>query len=252
MELSGRTLSDPRGRGSVTFAVTAADSAARVLSTLSVLRPGFPLVPLHVHPHQHERFLVRRGRLRVTVGRRRHVLGPGDELVVPPGTPHTFAVAGEEVEVQVDFSPAGDMEGFLEGLWALSLRRPRLREVAALGRRHFADVRLALVPAAAQRALLALLAGPEGRERAEGCGHPHVHPRGGHPDEAGSPPRRRPAPGGGSAHDPRSPSTGFPGVLRGVRRPRGRDAAHVAPPPRWRAPAPHPPAPAPAPPPVMG
>jgi hypothetical protein len=50
----------------------------------------------------------------VTHGRRVHLLGPGEELEAAPGTPCMFAVEGpDEVEVRVDFVPAGDMESFL-------------------------------------------------------------------------------------------------------------------------------------------
>ena len=183
----GRTLWDPRGRGSVTFAVTGTDSGGHLLSTVSVLRPGFPRPPLHVHPHQSERFAVRRGRLEVVHGGRAVLLGPGDALEVAPGVPHTFAVAEEEVEVQVDFAPAGEMEGFLVGLWRLAGALPSLRGVrglAALALAHPAEFRLARLPTRAQRALFAALA-PR-----QGCGKPHGglrdHPRA----DAGHPPRR--------------------------------------------------------------
>jgi mannose-6-phosphate isomerase-like protein (cupin superfamily) len=165
MDDDARTLADPRGRGTVTFAVTAADSGGSLLSTVSRLRPGFPRPPLHVHPHQSESFHVRRGTLAVWHGRERLELAPGESFTVAPGTPHTFAPAGpREVEVQVDFRPAGEMEGFLRGLWALardgrmSARgRPALLPGAALARRHAADFRVARVPAVLQRAGLAVL-----------------------------------------------------------------------------------------------
>lgn len=165
MDHAARTLSDPRGLGTVTFAATARDTNGRLLSTVSRLRAGFPRPPLHVHPHQAESFHVRRGTLAVWCGRERLELAAGESLTVAPGTPHTFAPAGEaEVEVQVDFRPAGEMEGFLRGLWALARDgrmsasgRPALLPGAALARRHAADFRLARVPAAVQRAGFAVL-----------------------------------------------------------------------------------------------
>jgi quercetin dioxygenase-like cupin family protein len=167
----GPTIRDERYDGRVTFLVTAADSDGALLSTRSVLGPRFPPVPLHVHPHQTERFAVHRGRLRVTHGGRDDVLGPGDELEVAPGVPHTFAVEGPgEVDVTVDFTPAGDMEGFLMAMGRLArdggltgAGRPRVLALAAVARRHRADVRLARVPALLQDVALALLRRPRVR-----------------------------------------------------------------------------------------
>ena len=163
---AGETLYDARFGGRVTFEVTAAESDGALLSTTSILSAGFPRPPLHVHPDQTERFAVRRGRLRVTRGWRAHLLGPGEELEVAPGTPHTFAVEGpDEVEVRVDFVPAGDMEGFLVAMAGLARDggltdrgRPHLLPVAAVAQRHTGDVRLARVPGRAQDVALALLA----------------------------------------------------------------------------------------------
>jgi len=165
MTPAGRTIDEPRFGGRVTFAVTGAQSGGRLLSTVSVLDRRFPSVPLHVHPGQTERFAVRRGSLSVTRAGRVHVLGPGDALEVAPGTPHSFAPVGHgEVEVRVDFSPAGDMEGFLERMAALvrddgltATGRPRVLPLAAIARDHRDDVRLARVPARVQDVALAVL-----------------------------------------------------------------------------------------------
>jgi quercetin dioxygenase-like cupin family protein len=167
----GPTIRDERHDGRVTFLVTAADSAGALLSTRSVLGPRFPRVPLHVHPHQTERFTVHRGRLRVVRAGRTHVLGRGQTLEVAPGVPHTFAVDGPgEVEVTVDFTPAGDMEGFLLAMARLAREggltdggRPRLLGLADVARRHKHDVRLARVPARLQDVALALLRRPRVR-----------------------------------------------------------------------------------------
>ena len=165
MARSGLTIDDARFGGRVTFLVTAADSGGELLSTRSVLGPGFPSPPLHVHPQQTERFAVHSGKLRVTRAGRTHVLGAGETLEVAPGAAHTFAVAGEdEVDVTVDFHPAGDMEGFLVAMADLArdggltdAGRPRLLPLAAVARRHTGDVRLAWVPGPVQDTALALL-----------------------------------------------------------------------------------------------
>ena len=51
--------------------------------------------PEHSHPHAEIRWMVR-GRLRLGVGGKVTVLGPGDRLELPAHTPHWAEVAGDE------------------------------------------------------------------------------------------------------------------------------------------------------------
>jgi mannose-6-phosphate isomerase-like protein (cupin superfamily) len=135
------------------------------LITDSLLAPTFPRPPLHVHPGQSERFEVRTGRLRLTVGARELLLGEGDAVTVPAGTPHTFAVdGGAPVELRATFEPAGDLERFFVGIHRLAREghidargRPRSRAVARVALAHLAEFRLARVPAGLQRLALRAL-----------------------------------------------------------------------------------------------
>src|SRR3954470_22432427 len=135
------------------------------LITDSHLGPAFPRPPLHVHPGQSERFEVHAGRLRLTVGSEQLVLGEGDAVTVPAGTPHAFAVQGpEHVRLRAIFHPAGQLESFFVGLHRLVERghidakgRPRSRAVAAFALAHLDEFRLARAPARLQRAALRAL-----------------------------------------------------------------------------------------------
>jgi quercetin dioxygenase-like cupin family protein len=49
-------------------------------------------VELHAHPTMYELFYVLEGRGEYRIGGERHEAGPGDFLVVPPGTPHGVRV----------------------------------------------------------------------------------------------------------------------------------------------------------------
>jgi quercetin dioxygenase-like cupin family protein len=51
--------------------------------------------PAHSHPNGEERFAVESGTVEFRVGRRKVVAGPGDTLVVPPGTKHAFKNIGD-------------------------------------------------------------------------------------------------------------------------------------------------------------
>lgn len=50
--------------------------------------------PLHVHHRQTELFVVQEGDYEFVAGDQRLRAGPGDVVVVPPGTPHAFRNAG--------------------------------------------------------------------------------------------------------------------------------------------------------------
>lgn len=49
-----------------------------------------PIAPLHVHDRCEEAWIVLEGRLVVRTGDNENLLGAGDAILVPPGTPHTF------------------------------------------------------------------------------------------------------------------------------------------------------------------
>jgi mannose-6-phosphate isomerase-like protein (cupin superfamily) len=69
----------------------------------------FPQAPLHVHDAGEEGFVVVQGELDVTLGSEVTRLGPGEFVVVPAGTPHTFAtVDGIPASVVVTMTPEID------------------------------------------------------------------------------------------------------------------------------------------------
>jgi mannose-6-phosphate isomerase-like protein (cupin superfamily) len=62
--------------------------------------------PLHVHRSGDEGFVVLQGRLDVVLGTKRQRLESGEFIVVPAGTPHTFATVGDEhVSLVVSMTP---------------------------------------------------------------------------------------------------------------------------------------------------
>ena len=67
--------------------------------------------PLHVHDAEHEVFTVLSGRVRFKAGEEEFEAGPGDVVMIPPGTPHTFK--GVEASVAlVQLSPGAAAEFF--------------------------------------------------------------------------------------------------------------------------------------------
>lgn len=75
--------------------------------------PGGP--PRHLHHEQDEWFYAVRGNYLVEVAGTLHNLSPGDSILAPRGTPHTWALEGAEPgRLLIAFQPAGSMEEFFE------------------------------------------------------------------------------------------------------------------------------------------
>ncbi|MGF1470647.1 MAG: cupin domain-containing protein [Rubrobacteraceae bacterium] len=118
MARAGKEIASPTTR--LVFEETAADTGGERLRFEQFVRGGNPEVSEHTHSLHEERFLVRSGRMGVRVAGSERVLGPGEEVTVPPGTPHTFWNAGdEELHHVVEFRPAGNMEVFFETVFGL-------------------------------------------------------------------------------------------------------------------------------------
>ena len=73
-----------------TFLVTQEQTGGKYVELEIVLRPGAGGAPLHIHPHQEERFEVKEGVVDVFHGGVWHKLHSGDVAVVPPGMPDQF------------------------------------------------------------------------------------------------------------------------------------------------------------------
>jgi quercetin dioxygenase-like cupin family protein len=70
------------------------------------LAPGTEGPPQHRHAQHDEGFYVVSGTARFTVGDTTYDAPPGTLVMVPPGAPHTFANAGDEITVLLNtFTP---------------------------------------------------------------------------------------------------------------------------------------------------
>jgi uncharacterized protein YndB with AHSA1/START domain/quercetin dioxygenase-like cupin family protein len=78
-------------------------------------RPRGFLDQRHVHPEQAERIEVVTGAIRVTMNGRERVLGAGESIEIPAGTPHTQVPYGEGAgTVRIQVRPAGRTWAFME------------------------------------------------------------------------------------------------------------------------------------------
>jgi quercetin dioxygenase-like cupin family protein len=167
---TGQTIENPVTGERLVFHKTSRDTNGEYVKVETILRPGATVAAPHVHPYQTERFEVLAGTVGMKVGRKRVEAGPGDVVIVDPGTAHKFWNAGDgEARFVCEVRPAGDFEQLIETMFGLAADgktsktgMPGPLRLAVIARHHFDDVRLPVIPHALQRAALALGA-PLGR-----------------------------------------------------------------------------------------
>ena len=99
------------------------------------LAPGAAGLPEHFHPHQQERLQVVSGHLLVQLQGRALVLGPGDRIIIPPGTLHRCGSdAASQAHVRCEFVPGLGMHRFFRAYFAIDRSRRGLRRAAAWAR----------------------------------------------------------------------------------------------------------------------
>jgi mannose-6-phosphate isomerase-like protein (cupin superfamily) len=140
------------------------------------VEPGGGVTP-HIHPTMEERFEVVSGRAEILSGRTWVKAGPGDVVVVRPGTRHAFRNRGDEVaHVRCEASPPETLQEFLTEVAELSqdggINRRGMptslgafKRVIVIARRHRDMVEL-LFPPAPPRPLQKLLFSFVGRGQA--------------------------------------------------------------------------------------
>jgi mannose-6-phosphate isomerase-like protein (cupin superfamily) len=167
---TGDTLQNTVTGETLTFLATAADTNGEYTLVECTVQPdGFVASP-HVHPFQTETFTVVRGTLGMKAGRSTLELGPGEVAVVEPGTPHKFWNAGDTRAVfRCEVRPSLQFESLIETMFGLAedgktnaKGMPNPFRLAVVANAHFDTARLPVVPAALQKAALAVGA-PLGR-----------------------------------------------------------------------------------------
>ena len=148
------------------FLSTAASTGGELVACRVRVAPGRPAPPEHVHPKQEERFKVEFGTLGYLRGEEKLRAAPGEVVVIPPGTNHTFWNEGDdELSLVAEVRPALHFEDFAETIHVLIRdghlsaggRRPnplRLAVVASAYRDEWRLTRLSPVA----RALMPVLA----------------------------------------------------------------------------------------------
>lgn len=114
-------VEDPRSGQRLVFRRVGGD----VLELDLFISPG-AFVREHVHPSQEERFSGVAGAFVLDVDGSMHTIRPGDTVVIPPRTPHSFEAAAEAAHLLVTVHPALQLDGYFRVFLGLS-RAGRLR-----------------------------------------------------------------------------------------------------------------------------
>ena len=167
---AGDSIHNPVTGERIVFRQTAADTNGEAVVIETFVEPDGFVAAAHVHPSQEERFQVLRGTVGFKIGRTEQVAGPGTHVTVPPGTPHRFWNAGDDVAQFVcEIRPALQFESLLETMFSLAADgktnrkgMPNPLRLAVIANAHFDTVRLPFPPAALQKLGL-VLGSPLGR-----------------------------------------------------------------------------------------
>jgi mannose-6-phosphate isomerase-like protein (cupin superfamily)/uncharacterized protein YndB with AHSA1/START domain len=124
MTKPGAVLDIPAAGVRIEIRKTAADTDGELLEFDVVGRARGLFAQEHLHTVQNERHEVVEGSMRLVLDGREHLLGPGDVMEVPPGTPHRQLPGGDGTgRVRVQLRPAGTVEDFLARMASIKLNR---------------------------------------------------------------------------------------------------------------------------------
>lgn len=160
------TVINPAIGHRITFRQTAAQTGGELLQIEYAVdrNEEKPAIPLHKHLRTEERFEVIRGRLGVVLNHSQQILEQGQNVIIPPGTPHTFWNAGSrELCFITEVRPPGDLQTYWETVFGLAQDGevnanglPNLLQLAVVA--PLADSYDPRVPVALTKVLVAALA----------------------------------------------------------------------------------------------
>jgi len=161
---AGDSIHNPVTGERIVFRQTSADTGGEAVVIETFVEPHGFVAAAHVHPYQTEVFEILEGEVGFKAGGETIIAGPGEKVVVEPGTAHRFWNNGDSpARFRCEVRPALQFEQLLASMYALAADgktnrkgMPNPLRLAVIAKHHFDDVRLPLVPVWMQRAGLAL------------------------------------------------------------------------------------------------
>jgi mannose-6-phosphate isomerase-like protein (cupin superfamily) len=106
------------GPSSIALKATGENTAGTMFLSETVVAPGFPGPPPHVHDQLHDVFYVLEGTLSMRLGDEELDAGPGTFVCVPPGVVHTFSNPSDQPVRLLNFNTPAGWEGYMRELAA--------------------------------------------------------------------------------------------------------------------------------------
>jgi mannose-6-phosphate isomerase-like protein (cupin superfamily) len=106
------------GPSSIALRATGENTGGTMFMSETVVAPGFPGPPPHVHDRLHDMFYVLEGTLSVQVGDEQLEAGPGTFVCVPPGVVHTFSNPSDQPVRLLNFNTPSGWEDYMRELAA--------------------------------------------------------------------------------------------------------------------------------------
>ena len=159
---AGDSIQNPVTGETFTWIQTGRETGGAIAQCDLRLEPTARLAAAHIHEVQEERFEVIEGRVQLVRGKKRQIAEVGETVVVPAGTPHTWAPIDGGALVRVTFTPGNSVEDFFEQFcdWAHAGRvnskgLPPMHLIGPLAVQH--EIFLAGAPIPLQRAVMGRL-----------------------------------------------------------------------------------------------
>ena len=164
MASAGDVIEDPVTGQRIAFEATARETGGELVRLRASGEPRGFFAQEHIHPRQSERHEVISGQLGLSVAGRERLLGSGDVVDVPAGTPHRLVNRGP-MEARFEVRPALRQEVLVETLTGLardgkvsSRGLPKLLQLTVIAREFEEEGYGTRPPLAVQRALFGPLA----------------------------------------------------------------------------------------------
>jgi quercetin dioxygenase-like cupin family protein len=165
MSYQGDVIENPISGERVVFLETGVQTHGSRLRLELFVEPDGAIGPAHIHPRQDERFIVKSGQMTLVVNGRERVVKAGEEAIVVAGSTHEWWNSGEvELNAEVEFRPAGRIEGFVTSYFGLakagqtnSLGVPGVLQSAVMLHEYRATIQLAEMRSFVRRFVLPVL-----------------------------------------------------------------------------------------------
>ncbi len=154
MPKQGDKIINARSGQRMIFLQTGRETNGQLLEVESFNPRSTMREPIHIHPKQESSAKVISGKLHFLVNGREQIIGPGEKITIPAGTPHCFwnedDVAAHSIQ---RFSPALHIDEFFESFFALANDNklsdkgmPPFLQLPLMGLKHKDDIRVTSPP----------------------------------------------------------------------------------------------------------